>query len=91
MFNAGTAAAYGLSNEDALSAITFNAAKILGIDSVTGTLEAGKDANIVVSEGDILDMEHSIVDLAFIQGRNINLDNKQSQLAKKYEYKYGIK
>ncbi|MEO8860445.1 MAG: amidohydrolase, partial [Ginsengibacter sp.] len=60
-------------------------------DSVTGTLEAGKDANIVVSEGDILDMEHSIVDLAFIQGRNINLDNKQSQLAKKYEYKYGIK
>jgi imidazolonepropionase-like amidohydrolase len=91
MFNAGTAAAYGLSKEDALSAITFNAAKILGIDKVTGTLEAGKDANIVVSEGDILDMEHSIVDLAFIQGRKINLDNKQSQLAKKYEYKYGIK
>ncbi len=91
MFNAGTAAAYGLSKEEALSAITFNAAKILGIDNVTGTLEAGKDANIVVSEGDILDMEHSIVDVAFIQGRNINLDNKQSQLAKKYEYKYGIK
>ncbi|MDQ6904310.1 MAG: amidohydrolase family protein, partial [Bacteroidota bacterium] len=91
MFNAGTAAAYGLSKEEALSAITFNAAKILGIDSITGTLEAGKDANIIVSEGDILDMGHSIVDLAFIQGRNINLDNKQSQLAKKYEYKYGIK
>ena len=91
MFNAGTAAAYGLTKEEALSAITFNAAKILGIESVTGTLEAGKDANIIVSEGDILDMEHSIVDLAFIQGRKINLDNRQLQLAEKYKYKYGLK
>lgn len=91
MFNAGTAAAYGLTKEEALSAITLNAAKILGIDNTTGTLEEGKDANIIVSEGDILDMEHSIVDLAFIQGRNINLDNKQTQLAERYKYKYGIK
>jgi len=82
MFNAGTAAAYGLTKEEALSAITLNAAKILGIDNTAGTLEEGKDANIIVSEGDILDMEHSIVDLAFIQGRNINLDNKQNQLAR---------
>jgi imidazolonepropionase-like amidohydrolase len=90
-YNAGTAASYGLSKEDALSAITINAAKILGIDNNTGTLEEGKDANIIVSEGDILDMEHSIVDLAFIQGRKINLDNRQSQLAERYMYKYGIK
>ena len=91
MYNAGTAASYGLSKEEALSAITINAAKILGIDNITGTLEEGKDANIIVSEGDILDMEHSIVDLAFIQGRKINLDNRQSQLAERYMYKYGIK
>lgn len=91
MFNAGTAASYGLTKEEALSSITFNAAKILGIDNITGTLEEGKDANIIVSEGDILDMEHSIVDLAFIQGRNINLDNRQTQLAERYKYKYGLK
>jgi len=91
MFNAGTAAAYGLTKEEALSAITLNAAKILGIDNITGTLEEGKDANIVVSEGDILDMEHSTIHLAFIQGRNINLDNKQTQLAERYKYKYGLK
>ena len=91
MYNAGTAASYGLSKEEALSAITFNAAKILGIDNITGTLEEGKDANIIVSEGDILDMEHSIVELAFIQGRKINLDNRQSELAERYIYKYGIK
>ncbi len=91
MFNAGTAASYGLTKEEALSAITLNAAKILGIDNITGTLEEGKDANIIVSEGDILDMEHSIVDLAFIQGRKINLDNRQTQLAERYMYKYGLK
>ena len=91
MFNAGTASAYGLTKEQALSAITLNAAKILGIDSMTGSIEEGKDANIVISEGDILDMENSRVDMAFIQGRKINLDNKQSQLAERYEKKYGIK
>ena len=91
MFNAGTASSYGLTKEEALSAITFNPAKILGIDKITGTLEEGKDANIVISEGDILDMEHSVIDLAFIQGRNVNLDNNQTELSKRYKYKYGIK
>ena len=91
MYNAGTASSYGLTKEEALSAITFNAAKILGIDNITGTLEEGKDANIIVSEGDIMDMEHSVVELAFIQGRKINLDNRQSQLAERYMYKYGLK
>ncbi|MEO9022914.1 MAG: amidohydrolase family protein [Ginsengibacter sp.] len=91
MFNAGTAAAYGLTKEEALSAITLNAAKILGIDNITGSIEAGKDANIVVSEGDILDMDHSLVDLAFIQGRRIDLNNKQTKLAERYMYKYGFK
>lgn len=89
-FNAGTAAAYGLTKEEALQAITLNAAKILGIDDKTGTLQKGKDANIVVSEGDILDMKTSIVTLAFIQGRQINLDNKQKELYEKYEKKYGL-
>ena len=90
-FNAGTAAAYGLTKEEALTAITLNAANILGIADKTGSLETGKDANIVVSEGDILDMRTNIIDNAFIQGRQINLNNKQMQLAEKYEKKYGIK
>ncbi len=90
-FNAGTAVAYGLSKEEALSAITLNAATILGIADKTGTIETGKDANIVVSEGDILDMRTNIITHAFIQGRQIDLNNKQKQLAEKYEKKYGIK
>src|SRR5438552_7830430 len=69
-FNAGEAAAYGLSKEEALQAITLDAAKILGIHDRTGSIEVGKDANIVVSKGDILDMRTSIITAAFIQGRN---------------------
>lgn len=90
MFNAGTAAAYGLTKEQALQAITLNTAKILGIDDRTGSLETGKDANIVISEGDILDMRSSIVEHAFIQGREVSLDNKQTQLYRRYMYKYGL-
>lgn len=90
-FNAGTAATYGLSKEEALSAITLNAAKILGIDDKTGSIEVGKDANIIISEGDILDMKNSIVTHAFIQGRLVSLANKQTQLYERYMGKYGLK
>ena len=90
-FNAGTAAAYGLTKEQALQAITLNSAKILGVDDKTGSLETGKDANIVVSEGDILDMRTSIILHAFIQGREVSLENKQKQLYDRYMYKYELK
>ena len=90
-YNAGTAATYGLTKEQALQAITLNAAKILGIDDKTGSLEAGKDANIIVTDGDILDMKSSNVTNALIQGRQVSLDNKQKELYERYKYKYGIK
>jgi imidazolonepropionase-like amidohydrolase len=90
-FNAGTAAAYGLTKEEALSAITLNAARILGIGDRTGSIETGKDANIVISEGDILDMRSSIITHAFIQGRQIDLTDKHKQLNERYMQKYGLK
>ena len=90
-FNAGTAAAYGLTKEEALQSITLDAAKILGIDKMTGSIEAGKDANIIISTGDILDMRTSNVTDAYIQGRKINLDDKHKQLNKRYSEKYGVK
>lgn len=89
-FNAGTASAYGMTKEEALSAITLNAAKILGIGDKTGSLEVGKDANIVISEGDILDMKSSVITRAFIQGREVSLVDKHKQLYERYKYKYGL-
>lgn len=90
-FNAGTAAAYGLTKEEALAAITLNAAKIMGVADKTGSIEAGKDANIVVSDGDILDMRTSNVTDAFIQGRKIDLTDKHKLLNERFEQKYEIK
>jgi imidazolonepropionase-like amidohydrolase len=90
-YNAGTAATYGITKEEALSAITLNAAKILGVDDRTGSLEVGKDANIIITAGDILDMKSSTVEQAFIQGRRVSLENKQTQLYERYKHKYGIK
>lgn len=90
-FNAGTAAAYGLTQEEALQAITLNTAKILGIDAKTGSIETGKDANIIVSEGDVLDMRTSKIIHAFIQGRKVSLDDKHKQLNQRYLGKYGLK
>ena len=90
-FNAGTAAAFGLTREQALQAVTLNAATILGVADKTGSIEVGKDANIIVSEGDLLDMKSSIITHAFIQGRLVSLDNKQHQLYERYKYKYGLK
>jgi len=87
-FAAGETAAYGLTKEEALQTVTLNTAKILGIEDRTGSLEAGKDANIVVSAGDLLDMRTSNVELAFITGRNISLDNKHKQLYRRFKAKY---
>ncbi len=89
-FNAGSAAAYGLSKEEALSAITSNTAKILGVDALIGSLEKGKEASLIVSSGDVLDMKTSNIEYAFISGRLIDLNNKQKELNAKFNKKYGV-
>jgi imidazolonepropionase-like amidohydrolase len=90
-FNAGTAATYGLTKEQALSAVTLNPAKILGIDDKAGTIEMGKDANLLIVNGDLLDMKSSVIAHAFIQGRKVSLDNKGKQLYERYKHKYQLK
>ena len=90
-FMAGTVSAWGLDKEKALQTITLNTAKVLGMDKTAGSLEAGKDATLFISSGDALDMKTNEVVKAFIQGRDINLDNLHKQLNKKFSEKYGLK
>ena len=90
-FMAGTVATWGLDKEKALQTITLNTAKILGIDKTAGSLEVGKDATLFISTGDALDMKSNKIEKAFIQGRDINLDNLHKQLDKKFSDKYTIK
>ncbi|MDY0903760.1 amidohydrolase family protein [Pedobacter sp. CFBP9032] len=87
-FMAGTVTAWGLDKEKALSTITLNAAKVMGVDKTTGSIETGKDATFFISAGDALDMRTNKVEQAFIQGRDINLDNLHKQLDKKFSDKY---
>ncbi len=91
-FLGGEAVAYSdLKPEEVIQYFTLNAARILGIEKQTGSLENGKDANIIVSDGDILDMKTNNIVFAFIQGREINLNDKQKDLYEIYKSKYGIK
>ena len=88
-FYAGTARAYGLTEEQAIQALTRNPARILGIDDQVGTLERGKTATLFLSEGDALDMRTNSLTHAWIEGREIDLDNRQRQLYRKFQTKYG--
>ncbi len=87
-FQAGQAIGYGLDYEEAITALTLNTAKILGIDKTVGSLEEGKDATLFISEGDALDMRTCKLTQAFIGGREIDLDNKQKALYRKFKQKY---
>lgn len=89
-FQAGSAAGYGLSKEEALMTITSTPAKILGIDDHCGTLTEGKDATLFISAGDALDMTGNHVEMAFIQGRPIPLESYQKELYRRYMKKYGL-
>ena len=84
-FSAGTAVAYGLDYEDAISAITLNTAKILGIDKRCGSIEKGKDATFFISSGDALDMRTNNVEIAYIKGVSVDLNNHQKELFNKYK------
>lgn len=88
-FQAAQAVGFGLSPEQALSSLTLTTAEILGVDRDLGSLEVGKKATIVVSDGDILDPLTNKVVYEFIDGRKVDLNNKGKQLYDKYRQKTG--
>lgn len=87
-FYAGTVSSFGISDEEALSLITLNPAKILGIDGRYGSLEIGKSATLFISEGNPLDMRTNNLTRAFIDGREISLETHQTELWKRYMGKF---
>ena len=87
-FYAGSFSSFGIDKEVALSMITHNPAKILGIDKDFGTLEVGKSATLFISKGDALDIISNNVTHAFISGRNLSLETHQTRLWRRYSNKY---
>ncbi len=87
-FLAGTAMAYGLSAEDAVSSISLWSCEILGIDENYGSVEKGKSATLFVSEGNALDMRTNKMVLGVVNGALIDPANFQFDLKEKYTEKY---
>jgi len=82
-FQAAMSVAWGLDRDEAIKALTINAAKIFGADKALGTLEAGKIANLVVVSGDPLEIRSRIQHVV-IGGREIPLESKHTELFKRY-------
>lgn len=80
---AGHAVAFGLPYEDALKAITLNPAEIWGMADQLGSLDAGKTANVVVANGDPLDVRTDVKQV-YIQGQSIPLESRQTRLRDEY-------
>jgi imidazolonepropionase-like amidohydrolase len=82
-YHAAKAAAFGLPKEEALRAVTLNAAEILGLGAELGSIEAGKRADLIVTTGDPLQIVTQI-ERAFIGGMEVSLESKHTELYKQF-------
>lgn len=82
-YEVGNAVAFGLPWEEGLKAITLYPAQILGVDDRLGSVEEGKVANLIVTDGDPLEIQTEVKYL-FINGRLTDPDNKHKRLYEKY-------
>jgi imidazolonepropionase-like amidohydrolase len=82
-YNAATAVAFGLPYDEALKAITINPAEIWGVSDRIGSIEKGKWADVLLTDGDPLEMTTKISRI-YIKGKEVDLTNKQVRLYEKY-------
>jgi imidazolonepropionase-like amidohydrolase len=82
-FEAGVAVAFGLPEEEALKAVTLNAAELMGVSDKVGSLDVGKEATLLITTGTPLDMTSNI-EQAYIQGREINMMDIHKWFFQKY-------
>jgi imidazolonepropionase-like amidohydrolase len=82
-YQAATAIAFGLPYDEGLKAVTLNAAQIWGVADRIGSIEEGKWADLMVTDGDPLETKTQVKQL-FIKGKNVDLDNKHKRLYEKY-------
>ncbi len=82
-YNAARAVAYGLPYDEALKAVTINAAEIWGVGDKTGSIEKGKWADLMLVNGDPLETPTQIK-AVYIKGKEVDLSNKQTRLYQKY-------
>lgn len=82
-YEAGTAAAFGLPKEEALKAVTIYPAQMFGVDSMIGSIEAGKMANLIITDGDPLEFRTNVKQM-FINGKPVDLTTRHTKLYEKF-------
>ena len=82
-YRVGRSAGFGLSHDAAIRALTLDAAQILGLDSQLGSLQAGKVANVIVTDGDPLEVTTSLRYL-FMDGKPVRLESHYTDLYRQY-------
>ena len=82
-FNAGFAAAYGLGKDEALRAVTLGPAEMFGIADDYGSIEVGKKANLMITNGDPFETSTQVLGV-FIDGFNVPIDSRHIQLYKEF-------
>jgi imidazolonepropionase-like amidohydrolase len=82
-YDAGNAVAYGMTHDDALRAVTLSAAEVFGLSDRLGSLQPGRDANIVVWSGDPFEFSTQ-VEHVFIRGREVREPSRQDLLIERY-------
>jgi imidazolonepropionase-like amidohydrolase len=82
-YGAAMSVAWGMNRDDAIRALTINAAEILGIADRVGSIEPGKDANLFVAKGDPLEIRTAVTHV-IIGGRDVGIDNRHQALYEKY-------
>jgi imidazolonepropionase-like amidohydrolase len=82
-YHAAMAAAFGLPKEEALRSVTLYPAQILGVADRLGSIEPGKDATLIVTNGDPLDIRNNVLK-AWIEGREVDLSSRHTRLYDKY-------
>ena len=86
---AAQSAAFGLPADQALRAITLSAAEILGVSDRLGSIDVGKDANLILVRGDVLEITSPIRRI-FIAGVDMPMTSRHTELCERYQGRYGI-
>ena len=86
-YEASKAASYGLPKDEALKSVTLYAAEVLGIADKAGSLEKGKDATLMITDGDPLEITTQVAQV-YIQGKKIDMSDRHKILYDKYKEKY---
>jgi imidazolonepropionase-like amidohydrolase len=82
-YQAATAVAFGLPYDEALKAVTMNPAQIWGVSDKMGSIEEGKSADLMITDGDPLEAKTQVKQL-YIKGKTVDLSNKHTRLYEKY-------